>query len=877
MLLAVVTVALLASACTTDSTGTDGTGSTDAGGVRLTPLSTRAEYVTNGDVLVALDTPEGTSPDSVRVELDGRDVTSVFAPDDDPRRAPSDPTRLVGLVAGLREGPNQITATVGDQRTTLDVVNHSVDGPLFSGPQQSPFVCTTERNGLGPAEDDCWARTRVRWVYRTEDGRTLDLADPTTTPADAALIDRDGRSVPFVVRVERGVFNRSVTTFATLDPEPGPVAGTVPGPTPARVWDDSGWNGRLVVRFGGGCGATFSQGEDGSAALDPELLADGYAVITSTLTTFQTACNDVVSAETVMVAKEHFSEAYGLPRFTIGAGGSGGAIQQVLIAQNYPGLLDAVAPVIPFPDALTIAGGVADCGLLGRWFGDPAGGATFTDAQRLAVTGFASPVTCLIWQATYLPNIDPSVGCNGELVRAGQVYDPVTNPRGTRCTLQDSNVNLLGTDAETGFALSPLDNVGVQYGLRALADGVIGVDEFLALNEGIGGYDIDGVWQPERTRASDEVLERAYAEGRVTAGTASADAGALSPAGAGGLIDVPVLLVNVYSDPIGDIHDRQRIFAIRDRLRLPDGSANPNVVLWTESGAVDVASLIARVSGDTDVTAEATRLLDQWLTAADEAGASADALRVDPDPLNSGNTTGGLSPRAERLAAARPADATDRCVLPDGTVLTGPDTYAPGGPCDVAYPTHADPRRVAGAPITGATLACTLVPARPGRPGLPGAAERGAGRPTAGRVPRRGVRLVLPRPWPGPPDRRVGLLRLRVSDPERQGRRPPASSHPTTGEYAPRVGERLFTSTGGILPLGRRPSARATDSRSVLRRPPQGSSGLQRPKLHRRQLRAKGSGILICTTRTGGLGVIATAAMRRSSQSEPGPAPPGTR
>ena len=38
-----------------------------------------------------------------------------------------------------------------------------------------------------------------------------------------------------------------------------------------------------------------------------------------------------------MVAKEHFSEAYGLPRFTIGAGGSGGAIQQLLVAQNYPG------------------------------------------------------------------------------------------------------------------------------------------------------------------------------------------------------------------------------------------------------------------------------------------------------------------------------------------------------------------------------------------------------------------------------------------------------------------------------------------------------------------------------------------------------------
>ena len=635
MLVLLVALAAVAAACSGGDDGGRPSGpDSPQGALRLTALSTRAEYATNGDLLVGVELDEGVDVGDLRVELDGRDVTSAFSPDVSPYRPPGSPPRLVGLVSGLREGANAVTATSAGETASLEVVNHTVDGPLFSGPQQSPFVCTTERNGLGPAEDDCWARTQVRWAYRTTGGRTVDLPDPAVTPDDVAMVERDGESFPFVIRVEKGVFNRSVTTFATLDPQPGPVAGTVPGPTPARVWDDSGWNGRLVMRFGGGCGATFSQGEDGSGALEPELLADGYAVVTSTLTTFQTACNDVVAAETVMVAKEHFSEAYGLPRFTIGAGGSGGAIQQLLVAQNYPGLLDAVAPVIPFPDALTIAGGVADCGLLSRWFDDPAG-ATFTDDQRLAVTGFASPVTCLIWQATYLPNIDPSVGCNGELVRAGQVYDPVTNPRGARCTLQDSNVNLLGTDAETGFALSPLDNVGVQYGLGALADGVIGVEEFLALNEGIGGYDVDGVWQPERTRASDEVLERAYAEGRVTAGTASADAGALSPAGAGGLVDVPVLLVNVYSDPIGDIHDRQRIFAIRDRLRLPDGSANPNVVLWTESGVVDVASLIARVSGDTDVTAEATRLLDRWLTAADEPGASADALYPDPDPFSS--------------------------------------------------------------------------------------------------------------------------------------------------------------------------------------------------------------------------------------------------
>lgn len=551
----------------------------------------------------------------------------------------------------------------------------------------------------------------MRWSYRDVDGRLVPLADPGATPTDAATTVVDGREVPFVIRVETGVFNRAVTTFAVLDPRPGGLAGLVPGPTPVRAWDDSGWNGRLVHRFGGGCGATFSQGDDAVDAVDPALLGAGYGVITSTLTTFQTACNDVVAAETVAVAKEHFIEAYGLPRFTIGDGTSGGGIQQLLIAQNYPGLLDAVAPAIPFPDAASIAGGVADCGLLGRWFDDPAGGGALTDAQRLSITGFATATTCAAWRATYLSNIDPSKGCAEELVNTGQVFQPITNPRGVRCTWQDSNVNLLGRDPDTGFAHRPLDNVGVQYGLDALATGDIDTETFLALNEEIGGYDIDGRWQPERMRADDDVLERTYAGGRVTAGTATAERGALSAEGAGGLVDVPVLLVNVATDRLGDIHDRQRVLAIRERLRRPDGTANPNVALWTVGGGNDLAGLVARAGGKSGLSLETVRALDTWLSAADAAVAASG----DPSGGATGNPPAGdgtpsrAADWASRLTAARPADAADRCVLPDGTVVTGPDSNAPGSACDAAYPTFEDPRQRAGAPRVGTSLACALV------------------------------------------------------------------------------------------------------------------------------------------------------------------------
>ena len=60
--------------------------------------------------------------------------------------------------------------------------------------------------------------------------------------------------------------------------------------------------------------------------------------------------NDVLSAEGLMMLKEHFIERYGVPRWVMGYGGSGGAVQQMLIAQNYPGLLDGILPNAAFTD-----------------------------------------------------------------------------------------------------------------------------------------------------------------------------------------------------------------------------------------------------------------------------------------------------------------------------------------------------------------------------------------------------------------------------------------------------------------------------------------------------------------------------------------------
>jgi hypothetical protein len=251
------------------------------------------------------------------------------------------------------------------------------------------------------------------------------------------------------------------------------------------------------------------------------------------------------------------------------------------------------------------------------------------------------------------------------------VYDPVLRPRGVRCTLQDSNVAVMGRDPATGFARRPLDNVGVEYGREALRRRVITVDQFLDLNEGIGGYDIDGELQPERTVGDEQVMAAVYRAGAVT--------------GPGPLADVPVILRTPYIDPTGDIHDRFRAFSVRERLRGSPGFDDRTLAIWTEATQ---GSTLSRLTGDAGPVGEAVAVVDDWLTRA----AATPATR----------------PWSERLAASRPAAAVDTCTV-DGQVIQGDGIYE-SGPCPEAYPLHGDPRIAAGAPLRNDILQCTRRP-----------------------------------------------------------------------------------------------------------------------------------------------------------------------
>jgi hypothetical protein len=190
----------------------------------------------------------------------------------------------------------------------------------------------------------------------------------------------------------------------------------------------------------------------------------------STLNINKVNVNDVLAAETAMMLREHIAKHYGLPRWMLGMGGSGGAIQQMLIAQNYPGILDGLMPDAAFPDVFSTALAVSDCRLLDTYFTNAASpGYPFSDAKRKAVEGHLKN-TCANWSAG---NGDAVLATNGSvspacgLTMRRKVYNPVSNPTGARCTVYDINANTLGKDPATGIARRPLDNVGIAYGLDA--------------------------------------------------------------------------------------------------------------------------------------------------------------------------------------------------------------------------------------------------------------------------------------------------------------------------------------------------------------------------------------------------------------------------
>jgi Tannase-like family of unknown function (DUF6351) len=602
---------------------------------RIEVLSNRADLISGGDALVAVTGRVD------RVTLDGKDVTAELTP----RRG-----RLVGLVDGLIVGRNELRAVTRrgpDARITI--TDHPIGGPVFAGPQVQPWVCNTVPGFPAPQDAQCDAPATTSFVYMDAGTHRFTPYDPSNPPAAAQIAttttDR-GDTVPYVVRVERGAMDRGLYEVAVLD---------------------RGWNHELLYQFGGGTAPHHSNGAPISDLVDMAL-SRGFMVANNSLNTRGMNSNDVVSAEAVMMLEEHIREAYGPLRATLGTGCSGGSIQQQVIAADYPGLLDGIQPNCSYQDSWTTGNEVADCHLLLHYFAGS--GAGFTPAQQAAVMGeqFAPPGlrVCDLWEATFASVSTPSLAVNCDLPRA-LVYDPVTNPHGVRCTPQDYESNVWGFRAD-GFARRPYDNVGVQYGLSALQAGTITPEQFVDLNQRIGGVDIDNQFEAARTVGDPGSESTAYRTGKIVDGRA--------------LADVPIVDLRGSHNTL-DIHSDYHSYVMRARLDAANGG-HGNQIIWTWQGG---PGLFQNITPDATIAAKSLDLINRWVL----------AIQSDRRPI----------PPQRKVVLDKPADAVDACFTgASDTEITDPAT------CAATFPHFADPRIVAGSPLSDDVEQCQLKPLR---------------------------------------------------------------------------------------------------------------------------------------------------------------------
>ncbi|WP_052223527.1 DUF6351 family protein [Novosphingobium malaysiense] len=645
-------------------------------------VSSRPDMVSDGSALVALRLPSGIRQQDVRVLAGGKDITAAFKPANG---------RLVGLVADLPLGETIVSAKAkGRSLGTVVLSNHDRNGPIISGPHQAPFVCETnsfklpDGTTLGYPEDvECNAPTKLTFVY-LPNGETKfkPLESTEQLPVDvSSTTTSDGRTVPFVVRVETGTINRAIYQTAVLF---DPTSETGPDPWKA----EKGWNRKIVFVFGGGASSGYRQGSFlglESGILERNMLSRGFAVLGSTLNVNAIRANDVVQAETASMVKERFIETWGAPIYTMGWGLSGGSMQQHLIANNYPGILDGITPENSFPDLHSMVPPTLDCALLDKAM--VASKSEWTAEQKTAALGYNTSETCRQWRAVYAPMWAQAMQSRNKVFRVtgdfladtnncsfivsrSLTYDRGRKPKGARCDIYSSIRNQIGIDPATGYALRAFDNVGVMYGLKAMQAGTISPEQFVQLNELAGGFDTDGNYQPGRTEADRQALENLYRFGRIN--------------DASNLGSIPVYDYRADSGDKANLHDAARSVVMRARMVRANGNADNHVIVRYPN--YEYMSPEWHHMED-----ETLHTMDAWLSAI------ASDKRSYPDAH-------------AKVVANRPSGMVDVCYSSDGERIEEVADAANGGRCGQVMPYASDPRMIAGAPLTDDVLKCQLKP-----------------------------------------------------------------------------------------------------------------------------------------------------------------------
>jgi hypothetical protein len=696
-------------------------------------LSNRADLVSDGDALVEVRVPKTVPMDKVTLTLNGADVRGAFVADEQART-------LRGVLTGLVAGANVFAADANGQgngrpRANLTITNHARGGPVLLGSQTSPWICATPspmaESGNTPASNasglttvavdaKCNIATEYKLFYRTTTaGCSTALPDPSppaaaptnncfkpytpgSAPADLAMTTTNaGVTVPYIVRVERGTMNRGIYDIAVLFDPISAAPWTAIAPQPQ-------WNGKVVYSFGASTGQPRQQFRTEQNWADDAALSRGFMVVDNSLTDSLYNSNRILVAETLLMMKEHIVDRYGEIKYTLGNGCSGGSIQQNTVSSTFPGLLDGIQPSCDFPDSITTGLEVVDCVLLVNFYAGPDWGALMTgltqaqiNAKKTAINGHLDQIGCQSWNnsfgfnnkpGNYVPTliVNQATGAmapvgaprNNCRLPAALVYDPVTNPNGTRCGDPDLATAVWGTTAGIApgstRALQTGDNVGIQYGLNALRSGAITAEEFVTLNEKIGGSDADSNLSAARSVADSAALDIAYRAGILSSGT--------------NLGKLPIIDSRGYDEQ--GIHYIWRSFSERARIDGSNGGNHGNQVMWRYGTAL-LPATAAQVSA---VTLQSLLTMDTWLSNLLDSAPKA--------TLNSVRTQA-------QVIAAKPTDAIDLCYLTGDTTFSTKVTDMALCDADPRLARHASPRQVAGGPLSENILKCQLKPLNP--------------------------------------------------------------------------------------------------------------------------------------------------------------------
>jgi hypothetical protein len=599
---------------------------------------------------------------------------------------------------------------------------------LYSGDIQYPFFCMTVDSGLGqplidnhsrfgvPVYDDilqpnkvigyskdCSLATRVDYFSLKRGGEVTQLA------ASGLINFSHGNSDEVLLRVEQGTINRFIYTVIM------PISIDEIGQRLSK----SQWNKRLIFQFNGGSGIGYRQGKQKAKRVisrQKQQLLDGYAVISSSGNKTSYTYNMLLAEDTARRVKKHFVSLYGEPLYTVGIGGSGGGLAQYLIAQNSTGILDGLIPLYSYPDMITQTTYALDCDLLNNYFTFRAHNRSYwlDWHKRQAVegmnalndfpqrAGYLQPVNQVM--AGFVPSLPSgnSECINGYFGLSSFINNPrqgflrdffhqdVVNQ--VKWSFWQDLVSILGQD-EHGYGLSTWDNIGVQYGLLALQQNAISLEEFLDLNSKIGS------WKPQREMEAEHIW---LPLGRkiplwlslwgnqnitpITQGVAGRHKGSLKAMHSAyrsgqvfiGKITLPVIDVRHYLEDDLDMHHVSASFYSRLRIKEQNGHSD-NHVIWISDKNYNPAVL-------------AFKLMDEWLL----------TLRSNPE----------IS-----VASAKPKSLADKCFSASGEVLFQGDNIWDGqwnnkneGQCQKIFPMFSTSRIQAGGTWSGDQFKCQLMP-----------------------------------------------------------------------------------------------------------------------------------------------------------------------